>query len=928
MAAITSDGHAFTVDGRRIWLVSGTVRATSTPAAQWPALLAAAKQAGLNTVEVPLVWAHHEPAQGTFDFATDRDVAVFVAMADDADLRVVLRLGPFIGEGHDFGGLPAWMIPVCEGRVRSTHPEFLARVSALFTAYGQQLRKLQATGAFSSTGPIVGVQIEHEFFCEDDALGADYLGALFRFTREAGFNVPILTRNNHFASAEGAIDTWSGATDLHALTRQLRAVDDTNPRIVQGLLSGANDAWGHPPRSHREPNDVVRSIAEALSAGGQINLATFAPGLRTGFDGGRLEGAPDLFAASTPDASAAIQPSGERSDMYRAVRRITTFASSFERVFANLDPDQLPAMIAPSELAPTILDEHTGRAAPRRPSAGARLGAVHATGAQGQVVFVFAEHAAKGRLRTAILLPDGSDVPVEIGDLPVGWVLIDAHLGGRRRLDVCSLNAFALVGDVLVLFGPPGAESLISINGSSFEPTVPKGKTPLIETHEGVTVAIVNEEHIDTVLPLTDRVLFHVERVEFDGTVIGTSDAFALLRSGERADVEAESPKRAPSPPAIEAWSRAPLDGWADGTSDRYALIEGPSSLERLGAPQGYAWFRVRFKASATKRSKLTLDESADRASLFLDGEPIGVVGLGPGATVEVPARSIKKGERTLVALVDNLGRDAHGSDAAAPKGLFGHVYVPAPVKGTPALEEGDPIEPLEKFAPVFGLHTGDMTDARRLTWTVTHRRKSPLVLRVRDLPCSAVIVVNGEPIRLIEPHSARTVLLDSEALTRGKNVIQVAVVGDATEFEKPVREACMLYEGAESVTDGGQWAFGRWEMPDDRSFEEVAKSTLTGSKAAEFTGRPCWWRCAFTPRRTMRALYADLSGLSKGQLFLNGTNICRYFVQTAEREAVPPMVKYLLPGSLLKPGEANTLMLFDEHGFAPTKAKLTYAAP
>ncbi|MBA4120036.1 MAG: hypothetical protein C0513_04965, partial [Isosphaera sp.] len=110
MASITYDGQSFLIDGRRVWLVSGTVQYTQAPASQWEGLIAAAKAAGLNTITTSVVWSAHEPRPGQWDFSGDLDLRRFVELIGSAGMMAVLRMGPYVGEGLDLGGLPPWVL--------------------------------------------------------------------------------------------------------------------------------------------------------------------------------------------------------------------------------------------------------------------------------------------------------------------------------------------------------------------------------------------------------------------------------------------------------------------------------------------------------------------------------------------------------------------------------------------------------------------------------------------------------------------------------------------------------------------------------------------------------------------------------------------------------------------------------------------------
>ncbi len=94
------------IDGKRVWLVSGSIHYFRVPAELWRDRLLKAKRAGLNCITTYVPWNYHEPIEGVWNFEGDRDVAQFVRLADELGLYVILRPGPYICAEWDFGGLP------------------------------------------------------------------------------------------------------------------------------------------------------------------------------------------------------------------------------------------------------------------------------------------------------------------------------------------------------------------------------------------------------------------------------------------------------------------------------------------------------------------------------------------------------------------------------------------------------------------------------------------------------------------------------------------------------------------------------------------------------------------------------------------------------------------------------------------------------
>src|SRR5580698_5152401 len=67
-AAIDFDGKGFIVNGKRIYVSSGSIEYSRVPRELWHDRLLRLKRAGFTTVEMYTFWNLHEPKEGQFDF--------------------------------------------------------------------------------------------------------------------------------------------------------------------------------------------------------------------------------------------------------------------------------------------------------------------------------------------------------------------------------------------------------------------------------------------------------------------------------------------------------------------------------------------------------------------------------------------------------------------------------------------------------------------------------------------------------------------------------------------------------------------------------------------------------------------------------------------------------------------------------------------
>ncbi|MDB4775774.1 beta-galactosidase, partial [bacterium] len=132
MPPITFDGRSLLIAGRRTTLIGAGCEYAMLPRAEQADRLRQVAQLGCNTVIASCPWFLHEPIAGHFDFEGDLNISEFLADAQSAGLRVILRIGPVIGAPFDGGGLPTWLGDRPEVATRTGTPGFLKLTSSWF----------------------------------------------------------------------------------------------------------------------------------------------------------------------------------------------------------------------------------------------------------------------------------------------------------------------------------------------------------------------------------------------------------------------------------------------------------------------------------------------------------------------------------------------------------------------------------------------------------------------------------------------------------------------------------------------------------------------------------------------------------------------------------------------------------------------------
>lgn len=892
------------------------------PRDSWADRLWRMKLAGMNTVETPVFWNACETRPGAVEFSEQNDLKAFCREAQRAGLWVIVRMGPYIGSGWDLGGLPAWLVRIGEAegedRVipRSNAPKFLEAAGKWTSTLSRQMKELLAT----SGGPVILVQTESSWTCGEDELARLYLGELTRYQREAGINVPRINTNNLWAGVEGDIDGWAGHTQMMGISRQLTMVKPRQPRFIGEFGVRNRATFGVEEEPAADPIDIQRRLVEAMAGGAQWNISPFVGGTSPGFWAGRSSYGQQTFTASVQDLASPVDEAGRTTSSYGPISRVCKFASGFSRLMSHLEIDR----------APVVVD----------PEGGATGGwsVSHSAGTEGSAAFVFSADGKPRKSSVRLLLSDGTTLDVATGKQSAYWFVFDYNLSSRSVLDATSLSPLGHNEDLLVLFGPSGADGHVVINGTPMFVVVPKGSKPLVEMHEGCVVVVVSEDAVDGTYLTNDGVWVGVDGVSPEGTPWsfggGTTATWIALDGTKKAkritridgDVVPKNKRE-----SLETWEMSSASAQTDGSSPRYATVPGPADLAVLGTPQGYGWYRVTLRTGATKKLKLAAPDSGDRLHLYIDGEFAGLLGNGPGASSEI-AVSLKKGDRTLSVLADNMGRISGGSDLRDPKGLTGHLYEVASFKpGRMAVEVCEPVNLLEFHKPLFWTRRGETTHPNRASWNFMHRKKSGIRLVLPPMEQRYVLIINGEPKSFADAGRGLDVVLDDKSgLTRGNNSIQVAFAFEnyldpdkaealVKEMASTINHGVVWTELVRAVTQKGEWAFAKWEQPAEPFFDDVPKANL-----GETTG-PTWWRTQFNALlRPDAPVFLELSGMFKGQVFLNGKNLGRYFVSTVSGKRVPPVSRMVLPEAYLI-SEGNELVLFDEHGGNPGKVKLAY---
>ena len=883
MASVTFDDRSFMIDGSRLWLAAGSLHYFRVPAALWRDRLLKLRRAGLNTVTTYVAWNLHEPQEGQFVFEGDLDVAEFIRQAGDLGLYVILRPGPYICAEWDFGGLPAWLTTKSGMAYRTSSAAFMH----YFDKYFQKLLPRLAPLQVSRGGNIILIQNENEY---PETVMPDrltYLEFISQLIRRSGFDIPIITCNRLteplLPGAVECVNGWSNCVDQ---LKQLRLRQLDAPLLVTEFWDGWFDAWGDKHHT-RDGLETARRAMEILGCGAQFNYYMFHGGTNFGFYGSRLVDGAARWQTTSYDYDAPIAEGGGLTDKYYQLRPVNLLAST-------MGP----------QLAQAIND-----------SPGATLhdacNVLNTAGLDGSWA-VITTNGANGTEQVTLSLPTGRRLQVPLGPCGAAAIPYELILSPAHTLDWVNVTPLGLFeGKVLVLHGPAGWEAQFSINGKPYAQTIPGKPEPAMIEADGLLVAVVNTELAQRTWLVDDSLIFGGDFVgETIDDVVPSADMKQLhvidLTEQPKKKTRSLTPSKAsrPAPPRLRKWQKAAVCTEPDDESLQWTRLDRPRDVDALGIHYGYSWYRMIIPSPRPRKRQLFVPDCADRALLFLNGRHVGTWGHGPGAKRAPIGVSLKKGDNVLTALVDNLGRYAYGPRLGEKKGLYGHIWDAKPLRVRKfRLKKADGLP--RRVVPRHLQHLADRLPALpawEATTDLSLTKVSPVHMQFENLPCHVGIVCNDQNVAFFQMHRTNwgDVTLAGR-LKKGKNQIRLLLWGDVTEKDLARIEFHALLE---PLTADEPWGLRPWGVPAAPGGETSAAR------------RPCWWSSSFAGKDAQLPLMVSLEGATKGQAWLNGHNLGRFW-------SVGPQQWLYLPSCWLQ--DENELLVFSEDGAEPSSAKLAW---
>lgn len=343
---LSAKGRQFYLDGKLFRILGGEIHYFRFPHQYWRQRLLALKACGLNTVTTYIPWNAHEPVEGKFDFTNMLDLAKFIEIAEELDIYVILRIGPYICAEWEWGGLPSWLLRGSEIKIRTSETTFINHVRNYFDKLFSIIKPYQYTHG----GPVIAVQVENEYasFPNYDPL---YVKKLRDMVIQRGIEEFLFVCDDRTGVIENydKLDYGGMMRSINLqhkpaeVMRQLRTIQRNWPLFVSEYWTGWFNWWGGPNHDLGVPwlNSLdiptfENNTRQLLNTGASINMYVFAGGTNFGLmNGGMIQmehrGRGDLTSPdiTSYDYDAPVTEEGKLTDKYYATRK----------VLQNLNPD-------------------------------------------------------------------------------------------------------------------------------------------------------------------------------------------------------------------------------------------------------------------------------------------------------------------------------------------------------------------------------------------------------------------------------------------------------------------------------------------------------------------------------------------------------------------------------------------------------------
>ena len=290
------------------------------PREYWDHRIKMCKSLGMNTICIYVFWNIHEQTPGEFDFTGNNDIAEFCRLAQENDMYIIVRPGPYVCAEWEMGGLPWWLLKKKDIRLREDDPYFMERVAIFEEKVAEQLADLTV----AKGGNIIMVQVENEYGSYGE--NKKYIGEIRDVIRKNFPDVELFQCDWSSNFTRNGLDdlVWTmnfgTGANIDQQFKKLKELRPDSPLMCSEFWSGWFDNWG---RKHetRDAKAMVDGLREMLEKNISFSLYMTHGGTTFGHWGGA--NSPGFSPMCTSyDYDAPIKEAGQVTPKFWELRKM------------------------------------------------------------------------------------------------------------------------------------------------------------------------------------------------------------------------------------------------------------------------------------------------------------------------------------------------------------------------------------------------------------------------------------------------------------------------------------------------------------------------------------------------------------------------------------------------------------------------------
>ncbi|KAG8388475.1 hypothetical protein BUALT_Bualt02G0129600 [Buddleja alternifolia] len=362
---VSYDSRSLIIDGHRKLLISAAIHYPRSVPAMWPGLVRLAKEGGVDVIETYVFWNGHELSPNNYYFGGRYDLVKFCKIVQQANMYLILRIGPFVAAEWNFGGVPVWLhyVPGTVFRTDNEHFKVLlhAEIHDVYCEPYEEREALCISGRSYNPGTgksyalwallyipnsdllllkmLTDSHVENEYGFYETAYGEGGKSyALWAANMAVSQNTGVpWIMCQQFDPPATVIDTCNSFYCDH-----FKPISPHKPKFWTENWPGWFKTFGASD-PHRPPEDVAFSVARFFQKGGSLQNYYMYHG---GTNFGRTSGGPFITTSYDYDAPideyglARCPKWGHLKDLHRSIKLCEHALLNGETTFLSLGPSQ------------------------------------------------------------------------------------------------------------------------------------------------------------------------------------------------------------------------------------------------------------------------------------------------------------------------------------------------------------------------------------------------------------------------------------------------------------------------------------------------------------------------------------------------------------------------------------------------------------